>query len=324
MAQVARDPLHYRWSASDTVSSAVRPTNAPTSITRLTPVLPRNNEGRGTERPGDVHVHKDGIEKEYYPTHREELIEEALRKIACDRLNGVFLDDRAGVQVPLYELKKELKARGHSLNLPDIVDALKICNLASLSVEKSDGNALMQSTIFPVLLITSKQDWLQNPKKARCYVQFHHLVTASINQISYRQFDYLTYMTYKHRLSRWLHKRLSHNFTQASLMDPYTVRMSTVLRDSGTYSAPRGNNNAREIRNALDELVQKDILMNYKEKFIRGAHNKILDITYTLWPSVNFINEVKKANARVKKASAPSPHLPSPDNRKYGALARNS
>jgi hypothetical protein len=273
------------------------------------PTLSRTFEYKGVQYKLDIRparlVHKDGIEKEYYLTYREELIEEALRKIACDRLNGVFLDDRAGVQFTLYELKKELKARGHSLNLPDIVDALKICNLASLSVEKSDGTALMQSTIFPVLLITSKQDWLQNPKKARCYVQFHHLVTASINQISYRQFDYLTYMTYKHRLSRWLHKRLSHNFTQASLMDPYTVRMSTVLRDSGTYSAPRGNNNAREIRNALDELVQKDILMNYKEKFVRGAHNKILDITYTLWPSVHFINEVKKANARVKKALLP-------------------
>ena len=37
-------------------------------------------------------VDKDGNEKEYYPTHQEELVEEALKKIACDRLKGVFLD----------------------------------------------------------------------------------------------------------------------------------------------------------------------------------------------------------------------------------------
>jgi hypothetical protein len=43
------------------------------------------------------------------------------------------------------------------------------------------------------------------------YVQFHPLVTACINHISYRQYDYLTYMAYKHRLARWLHKRLAHN-----------------------------------------------------------------------------------------------------------------
>src|SRR5204863_6738817 len=46
-------------------------------------------------------------EKEFYPTYREELIEEALRKIACDNLNGIYLDNAAGVQFTLYELKKE-------------------------------------------------------------------------------------------------------------------------------------------------------------------------------------------------------------------------
>jgi len=40
---------------------------------------------------------RDGMDKEYYPGPREELVEEALRKLACDRLNGVYLDDQAGV-----------------------------------------------------------------------------------------------------------------------------------------------------------------------------------------------------------------------------------
>src|SRR5947199_1033650 len=29
---------------------------------------------------------KDGQEKEYYPSHQEEIVEEALKKLACDRL----------------------------------------------------------------------------------------------------------------------------------------------------------------------------------------------------------------------------------------------
>jgi hypothetical protein len=249
--------------------------------------------------------YKDGTEREYYPTHREELVEDALRRIACDRLNGIFLDDRAGVQFTLYELKKELKARGHSLNLPDIIEALRICNAASLTVQNKAGTAIVQSPIFPVLLIASKQEWLMSPKSARCYVQFNPLVTASINHISYRQYDYLTYMSYKHRLSRWLHKRLSHNYTQASLTALYKIRMSTILRDSGSYCNPRGNSNAREIRKALQELVQGDILMNYKEEVVRGPQNKILDVLYTLYPSINFTYEVKRANARAKRALVP-------------------
>ncbi len=160
--------------------------------------LTRDFEHRGeaftvTIRPARI-VHKDRSEQEYYPSFREEVVEDALRKIACDSLNGVFLNEQAGVQFTLYELQKELRARGHALNLQELVESLKICNLASFSVEKADGTAIIQSPIFPVLLIASKEDWLKNPKQTQCYVQFNPLVTASINRLSYRQYDYLTYM----------------------------------------------------------------------------------------------------------------------------------
>jgi hypothetical protein len=279
------------------------------------PILTRTFEHKKEEykleiRPARL-SHKDETEREYYPTHREELVEDTLRRIACDRLNGVFLDDRAGVQFTLYELKKELNARGHSLNLPDLVEALRICNAASLTLLNRAGTAIVQSPIFPVLLIANKEEWLKSPKSTRCYVQFNPLVTASINHISYRQYDYLTYMSYKHRLSRWLHKRLSHNYTQASLTTLYKIRMSTILRDSGSYCNPRGNSNAREIEKALNELVQRDILMSYKEDVQRGPRNKIMDILYTLHPSINFTSEVKKANARAKRALLPMDNLAS-------------
>src|SRR5499426_2871620 len=82
---------------------------------------------------------RDGMDKEYYPGPREELVEEALRKLACDRLNGVYLDDQAGVQFTIYELRQELVARGHGINVPDLVESLKIGNLATISVQKADG-----------------------------------------------------------------------------------------------------------------------------------------------------------------------------------------
>jgi hypothetical protein len=72
---------------------------------------------------------------EYYPSPREELVEEALRKIACDQVKGVYLDDGAGVQFTLYELKKELKERGHDIDKVDLVEALKICNLTTLLLD---------------------------------------------------------------------------------------------------------------------------------------------------------------------------------------------
>jgi hypothetical protein len=268
-------------------------------------VLTREFEYRGeafklTIRPARI-VYKDGSEQEFYPSFREEIVEEALRKIACDHLNGVFLNEQAGVQFTLYELQKELKARGHGLNLQELLESLKICNLASITVEKAGGMAIIQSTIFPVLLIASKEDWLKNPKQARCYVQFNPLVTASINRLSYRQYDYLTYMAYKHRLSRWLHKRLAHNYVQASMLNPYTINLTTILRDSGAYHSPRGHNRTREVGAALHELKSKGVIMSFKEAVKRGPRNKIIDVTYTLLPDFSFVDEVKKANTRSKR-----------------------
>jgi hypothetical protein len=262
----------------------------------------KGNAYKLTISPGRV-IYKDGTAREFYLSFREELVEEALRKIACDRLNGVFLNGQAGVQFTLYELKKELKSRGHDIDIQDLIESLKICNLASLSLKDHTGKALIQSPIFPVLLVASKADWVKNPKQTRCYVQFHPLVTACINHISYRQYDYLTYMAYKHRLARWLHKRLAHNYIQASMMHPYSINLSTILRDSGAYHSPRGNNRLREVETALDELVAKQVIMDYKKADKRGPRNKIIDVTFTLYPDFSFVDEVKKANARSKKVA---------------------
>jgi hypothetical protein len=108
-------------------------------------------------------------------------------------------------------------------------------------------------------------------------------------------------MSYKHRLSRWLHKRMAHNYIQASMIDLYHISMDTIIRDSGAYRSLRANNNVREIENALDELKSKQVLMDYKKTVKRGPRNKIVDVTYELRPDFNFIEEMKKANGRSKK-----------------------
>ena len=185
-----------------------------------------------------------GQVKEYYPGPREELVEDALRKIACEHMNGVYLNDKAGVQFTLYELKQELKAHGHQIHHNMLMMSLAICRRTTLHLSTEDGGVVLDSSIFPELLLATRKDWLESPKETRCYVQFNLLVTQCLHQLSYRQFDYGTAMTYTHRLSRWLHKRLAHNYTQAGLLHPYTIRLSTILRDSGTAMATRGHENS--------------------------------------------------------------------------------
>jgi hypothetical protein len=52
--------------------------------------------------------------------------------------------------------------------------------------------------------------------------------------------------------------------------------------------------------------------MDWKKAEKRGARNKIIDITYTLYPDFSFVEEVKKANARSKRAAATVELLPPP------------
>lgn len=243
----------------------------------------------------------NGDEKEYYPSWREELVEEALKKIASDQLNGVYLNDAAGVQFTLYELRKELRLRGHSIRLDDLIKSLTICRRATIVIsaqDKDESEVVMDSSIFPVLVIVKRRDWEKNPKRTRCYVQFNPLVTYSINKLAYRQLDYVKFMAFKRQLSRWLHKRLSHNYVQASLTEPYRIKMSTIVRDSALVNAKETRHKMRYIDESLSELAEREVLINCDKETIKGQRGKIEDIAYTLTPHPAFISQVKKANRR--------------------------
>src|SRR5271156_4943197 len=70
----------------------------------------------------------DGVTREYYASANEELVEDALRKIATEQQSGYFdkPNYRSGVVFTLYALREELKKRGHTRSYQQIVLALNI------------------------------------------------------------------------------------------------------------------------------------------------------------------------------------------------------
>ena len=240
---------------------------------------------------------KGGQEKEYYPTEREELVEEALRKIACEPSNGMFIDKNIGVQFTLYQLQQELKKRGHSIKYPSLVEALTICNTTNICIKTVDGTTVLKSSIFPLLLITSREQWLENPKAAKCYVQFNALITRSLKTLDYRQFNYGKLMEYKKQLSRWLHKRLSRKFVYAGIDKNYSIRASTIIRDSGLVNNAQMRDQIKAIDTAFEELKAKRVLREI-HKHLEYQGRKIIDAKYELIPTHEFSCEMKVANAR--------------------------
>ena len=250
-------------------------------------------------RPARITV--DSQDREFYPAAREELVEDALRKLACNPGNGYMENDRSGVSFTLYQLRKELKKRGHTLSYYEVTEALDILSSSTIEISPLNGKALYKTSPLTSLVGVSKDDLKTNPQ-SRWYADFSILVTEGIKQIKYRQYNYGLMMSHKGQLARYLHKRLAHNYVQASLLCPFTITMQGVARDSGLLEYKKENDNRRKLENSFQELITVKILMRYETEEIRGQRQSLVDLKYNLYPSVEFINDVKRANKRLTEA----------------------
>ena len=250
-------------------------------------------------------VGKDGKEKDFFPGKREELVEDALRKLACERKKGVFLDNEAGVLFSLYELQKELQRTGHTYSLGELRKAISICNSATIELFclDDDSESVVSSPLFEMIGLNTRKDWKTHGKNVQAYVKFNTLVTRSIRTRSFRQLDYEKCMAYKNSLARWLHKRMSHNFVQAGKEFSYSIKLSTIIRDSGVKPYVRLRDNLKKVREAFDEMKAAHVLAESPAEVpISGDRkNKLDDVKFTLTPHNNFIREVIKTNTRFRR-----------------------
>ena len=242
---------------------------------------------------------KNGVERYYYPSKREELVEDALRRLATTR-QGVFLDDMAGVTFTLYQLQQELKRNGHSYSKEQIKDALMICAQTRLIVKTADGNSVLVSGMFETLGLQTREDWQGTGAKTKAFVRFNSLVTASIKSGTYRQLNYEQSMSYKNVIARQLHKRMNHHYTQASITNTYGIMLTTIIRDFGLTEYKWLSLNLRDVQKALEEMKEKAIILNYTVEKILDAsqRNKVIDAKIIITPSPFFAVDIKNANAR--------------------------
>jgi hypothetical protein len=250
---------------------------------------------------------KTGTSKDYYPSANEELIEDALRKIAADQQNAFFdrANFRSGVVFTLYMLREELKKRGHTRSYQEIVLSLQILARSTIEIRTGDdkgGEGFAVNPYFSGLSAVSKTRLIDDPQ-AKWIVQFHPLVTQAIDALTYRQFNYAQMMSHRTQLARWLHKQLSLKFTFASITTPFEMRYSTIKRDSALLDSYGRERRAIEaVDAALDELVKARVLIKFDKNPILGVRGKVVDVVYILSASPNFSQEMKAANKRKKLA----------------------
>lgn len=265
-------------------------------------------------RPARIEQH-DGTTKDYYPSAAEELIEDALRKLAADQQNGFFDQPnyRSGVVFTLHMLRGELKRRGHTRSYQEIVLSLDILSLSIIDIRTADDKEIKEitrSSYFPGLAAVSKER-LAEDSGAKWVVQFHPLVTGAIDALTYRQYNYAQLMTYKSQLSRWLHKQLSIKYTFASMSATFELRYSTIKRDSHLLEGYRAERKAVAALDAALAELKGHVLLEARKQETRGPRGKLLDVVYTILPSPGFVAQMKAANKRQalahEKSGRPAP-----------------
>ncbi len=259
------------------------------------PRLEREFECRGTKYkmkldPARIEE-KDGTVREFYPSQREEVVEDCLRKLMVEG-NGVFLDDQASVRFTLYQLQKELSDNGHTYSYTQIRESLEI--LTKTNIELSSETGDIRLIFSPIETLGIKGEG----HETQTFVRFSPLVTNSIKERKFRLINYKKVMGYRTAIARKLHKRLSHFYIQASLTEKYSVLLSTLIRDFGLTKYKQMSKNLRDFEKAVEELKESNTILNfYKEEVKQDKPRlKIVDYKLMIQPHPEFISDVKKAN----------------------------
>ena len=234
--------------------------------------------------------------KEYYPSQREELVEDALRKFMTER-QGITLDGEVGIVFTLYQLQKELSERGHTYSYDELKDAIRILNNTDILLR--DDSEQLETAFSPI----EHYGFAGEGADTKTFVKFSPLVTHSIKTGSFRLINYETTMSIKSVIPRQLHKRMSHHYIQASLTNPYEILLTTVVRDFGMTLQKRLQQNLVEVEKAIAELKEKNVILNHQTKKIYDLNprRKLVDVKFSLQPHPAFVSDITKANTAAKK-----------------------
>jgi hypothetical protein len=236
--------------------------------------------------------------KEYFPAQREELVEDALRKLMTER-QGMMLDGEAAIVFTLYQLQKELSDKGHTFSYNELKDAIRVLNGTDIILKDAGEN--MEVAFSPI----ENYGFAGEGKETRTFVKFSPLVTHSIKSGTFRLINYDTAMSYKSVIARQLHKRMSHHYIQASLTNTYDILLTTIVRDFGLTPQKRIVDNLKDVVKALDVMKANDVILNFKidKIYIESPRRRITDAKISIQPHPHFVNDIIKANKNAKKVS---------------------
>ena len=240
---------------------------------------------------------ENGGYKAFFPSVTEELVEEALKKILTDQNLGIHDPEKmeTWVKFSLSMIARELKTRGRNRTRVQIKQSIKVLS-GSIFTLYREGQEVWEGSILQDLVTVNRQKYLSETDSQHV-ARLPLFISRAINHLEYRQFNYDHLMCCKEQLTRWLYKKLIHRYRQASFLNDYHINFSTIREESGFLQQDRAADNRKKVIKAIEELISRNVLFSYKTKEHRIGR-KIVDVTYIVKPSQEFVKEQKAANKR--------------------------
>lgn len=241
-------------------------------------------------------IKKNGVYKAYFPSYTEELIEEALKKILTIQNLGIHNPNKheTWVRFTLSMINKELRNRGKGRQIAKIKQAIAVMSGCIITVYKNKKE-VWKGSILQDLVTVNREEYLEDSDSYHI-ARLPLFISHAIEYMQTRQFNYDRLMQCNGQLSRWIYRQLINRFKQASFDTSYHFLFKD-LKCSGLLQQKRERDNRKKVVEALKELIKQGVLVNY-EMNEQKKNRKIIDITYSVYPSKEFVHEQKAANKR--------------------------
>lgn len=242
----------------------------------------------------------DGTEVLIFPGDREQVIEDALRKLAVSG-NGVGLNGVVGVVFTLYELFMELKGTKHEMGYSQLREGLYVLRHSSLKItSRSSGESWDENYLSRLVEGGISKNSGGEREYQKWFCSFHLLVTKSIQDISYKMTNYQRLMQIKGLMPKYLYKRMVLVYSYAQKGRPYEPTLLQILTDSGRGISPEMKNNVKAMKRTLDELVKRGVI-EWVEEIRQMEGRKLINIRYRIHPTAEFVSECIRANKQQKR-----------------------
>ena len=256
---------------------------------------------------------------------REEHVLDAL-KYLCSTSRGSF-GVHGGEAALKFTRSQVREVLGHSFNNSELNEALDVLSgsITELRVRSGVDNKVrpIRSPLLPLLVSYEDErykDAFEGDDQHTLMCKFHPLITEDIKNLNVRQYNNARIRSRRTTLARYLERRLSHVYVQASKNTPYgPIKGSSILIGAGMeYDPSRPPSHLfRPLDRALKELVLPEgvkegslegadfILSRVIKKPIYGSgktrSKKIEDYYFEFYPTDHFVKQQKIANETMSR-----------------------